>query len=248
MNMRRVGVASVAVLALVFCSGLLRADDKERGEQKKPASCTPEQKDPQRHEGFMKDKEAQLQKGPVQLVFLGDSITDGWRSGGKQAFDENFGKYNTLNLGISGDRTEHVLWRIDHGELDDLHPKAVMLMIGTNNLGRKQSVEDTIAGIKCDVAAIHEKLPEARILLLAVFPRGAKPDDQFRGEIKQVNEAISQLDGKENVKYLDIGPRFLDDMGELPKDIMPDALHPNQKGYEIWAEAMKVPLEELMKD
>jgi lysophospholipase L1-like esterase len=122
-----------------------------------------------------------------------------------------------------------------------------MLMIGTNKLGRKHSVQDTIAGIKCDVAAIHEKLPDARILLLAVFPRGAKADDHFRGPIKQVNEAISKLDGKENVKYLDIGPKFLDDMGDLPKDIMPDALHPNQKGYEIWAEAVNPTLEELMK-
>ena len=247
MNRRRVTIASIGVLALVFSSGLVRADDKDQGEQKKPASCTPEQKDPNRHEGFLKDKEEQLKKGPIQLVFIGDSITDGWRGGGKTVFHENYDKYNTLNLGIGGDRTEHILWRIEHGELDELHPKAVMLMIGTNNLGRKQSVEDTIAGIKCDVSAIHEKLPDARILLLAVFPRGAKADDHYRDQIKQVNEALSKLDGKENVKYLDIGPKFLDDRGDLPKDIMPDALHPNEKGYEIWAQAMNPTLEELMK-
>lgn len=246
MNRRRIIAASIWVFALVLSAGLLRADDKEQGE-KKPASCTPEQKDPNRHEGFLKDKEEQLKKGPIQLVFIGDSITDGWRGGGRTVFHENYDKYNTLNLGIGGDRTEHILWRVDHGELDDLHPKAVMLMIGTNNLGRKQSVEDTIAGIKCDVAAIHEKLPDAKILLLAVFPRGAKADDHYRGQIKEVNEAISKLDGKENVKYLDIGPKFLDDKGDLPKDIMPDALHPNQKGYEIWAEAVNPTLEELMK-
>ena len=247
MKSRRIWVAAVCLFTLVFGAGFVRADDKEQGEKKKPASCTPEQKDPNRHEGFLKDKEEQLKKGPIQLVFIGDSITDGWRGGGKTVFHESYDKYNTLNLGIGGDRTEHILWRIEHGELDDLHPKAVMLMIGTNNLGRKQSVEDTITGIKCDVAAIHEKLPDAKILLLAVFPRGAKADDHFRGQIQQVNEAISKLDGKENVKYLDIGPKFLDDMGDLPKDIMPDALHPNQKGYEIWAEAVQPTLEELMK-
>ena len=246
MNMRRFSVPSVVVIALVFCAGLLRADDKEQ--EKKPAACTPQMKNPERHEKFMQDKEDLLKKGPIQLVFEGDSITDGWRSRGKTVFHENYDKYNTLNLGIGGDRTEHILWRIDHGELDGLHPKVVMLMIGTNNLGTKQSVQDTIAGVKCDVAAIHEKLPEAKILLLAIFPRGASPEDHFRGEIKEVNEAISKLDGKENVKYLDIGKKFLDEMDNLPKDIMPDSLHPNERGYQIWAEAVNPTIEELMKD
>ena len=241
-----------AAMPFLMCA-MLRADDNKAQApaatqaEGKPRSCTPLMKNPERHDRFMKEKETRLQKGPIELVFEGDSITDGWRGRGKQTFKQNYERYNTLNLGIGGDRTEHILWRIDHGELDGLHPRAVVLMIGTNNLGNKQSVQDTIAGIECDVKAIHDKLPDARILLLAVFPRGAEPTNHYRDEIKQVNEAIEKLDGHDNVKYLDIGPNFLDPDGTLSKTIMPDALHPNEKGYMIWAEAMAPTLEELMK-
>ena len=237
--------AILCVVSVAFVYSFVRADEPAA----KPKSCTPEMKDPNRHEGFMKDKAALQKNGPIQLVFEGDSITDGWRGGnGRDIFAEHYGKpYNALNLGIGGDRTEHLLWRIEHGELDGLSPKAVVLMIGTNNLGARQSVEDTIAGIKCVVKAIHEKLPESKVLLLGVFPRGPKSDDHYRDQIKEVNEAISKLDGTENVKYLDIGKDFLSEDGTLPKDVMPDALHPNHKGYEIWAKAMQPTLEELMK-
>ena len=240
---RRSLLLLASVWSLLLSSALLQAQRDNL-----PKSCTPQEKDPKRHQQFLKDKETQLQKGPIKLVFLGDSITDGWRGGnGKPIFEQYYGKYNALNLGIGGDRTEHVLWRIDHGELDGLMPKVVVLMIGTNNLGTHQSVQDTIEGIKCDVNAIHQKLPEAKILLLAVFPRVAKPDQDYPAEIKQVNEAISKLDGKDNVKYLDIGSKFLNSEGALPRDVMPDGLHPNANGYKIWAEAMQPTLEELMK-
>lgn len=245
MHRRRVAVIASAVTALALSFGTLRAQNESAN---KPKSCIPQVKSPERHDAFMKDKEKLEQKGPIELVFEGDSITDGWRGrNGRFVFDEEYTRYNCFNTGIGGDRTEHLLWRIDHGELDGLHPKAVVLMIGTNNLGNKQSVEDTTAGIKCVVSAIHEKLPESKILLLAVFPRGHDATDHFRDEIKQVNEAISKLDGSENVTYLDIGPKFLDPDGTLSKTIMPDALHPNEKGYMVWAESMKPTLEKLMK-
>ena len=253
MQSRREFLVLGSVLIVTLCGTCLLAEDQkpatpsDQTQAGKPRSCTPQEKDPKRHEGFLKDKERLQEKGPIELVFIGDSITDGWRGGGKQIFHANYDRYNTLNLGIGGDRTEHILWRIDHNELDGLHPRAVVLMIGTNNLGTQQSVEDAIAGVKCDVKAIHEKLPEAKILLLAVFPRGHEPTDHFRDEIKQVNEAISELDGKENVTYLDINDKFLEKDGTLEKNIMPDYLHPNEKGYMIWAEAMKPKLEELMK-
>ena len=245
MHYRRVKVIVPALVALVFCFSVVRAQQESQG---KPKSCVPAVKNPERHDRFMKDKEELQKKGPIELVFEGDSITDGWRGkNGKFVFDEEYTRYNTFNTGIGGDRTEHLLWRIEHGELDGLHPKAVVLMIGTNNLGNKQSVADTIAGIKCVVSAIHDKLPESRILLLAVFPRGHDATDHFRDEIKQVNDAISQLNGSDNVTYLDIGPKFLDPDGTLSKTIMPDALHPNEKGYMIWAESMKPTLEQLMR-
>jgi len=223
--------------------GLLRGEDQKTAD--KPKSCIPAEKDPKRHEQFLKDKAALLEKGPIELVFIGDSITDGWRGRGKAVWAKNYAKYNTLNLGIGGDRTEHILWRVEHGELDGISPKALVMMIGTNNSGSHAS--DIIAGIRADVEIIHEKLPNTKILLLAVFPRSPKATDPVRAKLKEVNEDISKLNGQENVTYLDIGEKFLDKDGNLPKEIMPDYLHPNEKGYEIWAEAIEPTLDGLMK-
>jgi lysophospholipase L1-like esterase len=234
-----------AVLCLGVSCGFLRADDAKS--DAKPKSCTPEVKNPERHDKFMKDREKLEKDGPIQLIFEGDSITDGWRGGGKEVFNENYKKFHTFNTGIGGDRTEHLLYRLNEGEIDGLHPKAVMLMIGTNNLGTGQSVQDTIAGVQCVVKTIHEKVPEAKILLLGIFPRGHKADDHFRGEIKQVNDALSKMNGQDNVSYLDIGQKFLEPDGTLSKEIMPDYLHPNAKGYKIWAEAVQPTLDEMMK-
>jgi lysophospholipase L1-like esterase len=205
-----------------------------------------------RHEGFMKDKETLLKNGPIQFVLLGDSITDGWRGkNGKAVFEEAFGKYNPYNTGIGGDRTQHLLWRIDNGELDGLNPnpKVAMLMIGTNNLGGPgSSDEDIAAGIEKIVKEVREKLPQTRMLLLAIFPRSEKPDAPARGRIKHINAIISNLDdGGKTVKYLDIGDKFLAPDGTLTKEIMPDYLHPNAKGYQIWADAVKPTLDEMMK-
>jgi lysophospholipase L1-like esterase len=212
-----------------------------------PKSVTPEVKNPERHVAFMKDREELEKHGPIELILEGDSITDGWRWGGKKVFDESYKKYNPFNTGIGGDRTEHLLYRLNEGEIDGLHPKAVMLMIGTNNLGTGQSVDDTIAGVTAVVKTIHEKAPAAKILLLGIFPRGHNADDSFRAEIKAVNEAISKLNGQDNITYLDIGDKFLEPDGTLSKAIMPDFLHPNEKGYEIWAQAVQPTLDGMMK-
>jgi len=234
------GIAAVAARA---------ADDSD----KKPVPCTPAQKDPQRHEQFLKDKQAALKKGPVKLVFIGDSITDAWRNNGSEQnklFNDRWGAYNPLNLGISGDKTEHVLWRLEHGELDDLaeSAKLVVIMIGTNNLGNppRATPEDTASGVECVVTSVRNKLPEAKILLLGVFPRGMKADDPFRAQIKTINDTISQLADDKKVRYLDIGNKFLADDGTLTKEVMPDALHPSAKGYQIWADAIDPAVKEMI--
>jgi lysophospholipase L1-like esterase len=211
-----------------------------------------------RADGFIKDKEAALANGPIQLVTMGDSITDGWHGrASKIIFDEAFGKYNPLNTGISGDRTQHLLWRMDRGELDGItpNPRVAMLMIGTNNTGPNPSDEAIADGIKACVEDIHKHLPKTKVLLLGVFPRNndkkteaGDPKEAIRGRIKHINEIISKLDdGGKTVKYLDIGDKFLTADGSLPKDIMPDYLHPNAKGYQIWADAVKGTLDEMMK-
>lgn len=184
-------------------------------------------------------------KGDIDLYFLGDSITQGWQKV-PETWAKAFGPWKPGNFGIGGDRTQHVLWRLDNGELTGVHPKVVVLMIGTNNSGSDKP-EDTASGVAKIVATLREKLPETKILLLAIFPRGKDSNDALRKKNDQVNAIISKLADDKHVFYLDIGAKFLEPDGTLSKDIMPDFLHPNAKGYDIWVEAMNPKLTELMK-
>jgi len=194
------------------------------------------------HEKFFKI----AQEGTAELLFLGDSITAGW--GGKKAiWDKAFGQYKPVNFGIGGDRTQHVLWRITNGELDVIKPKVVVLMIGTNNSGG-DSAEGIADGIKVIVETIRTKQPEAKILLLAVFPRGEKVSpNPGRDKLNVVNATIAKMDDGKYIHYLDIGSKFLQPDGSLTKDIMPDYLHLSEAGYQIWADAISPKLAELMK-
>src|SRR5271170_7443450 len=193
---------------------------------------------------------AQAKKGGVDLYFEGGSITDYWTStnpkhNGKAIWDKEFSGWNPGDFGISGDRTEHVLWRLDNDELDGVSPKAIVLMIGTNNV-RDCTPEEIAAGVTAIVNKFKEKEPQAKILLLAIFPRNATPDDKLRRKNEAANQIIAKLDDGKQVKYLDIGPKFLQPDGTLSKDIMPDLLHPNEKGYQIWADAIKPTLTEWL--
>jgi lysophospholipase L1-like esterase len=218
----------------------------QAAESKGNTATTPVPRDAgwvKRHEGFV----AIANKGGVDLLFLGDSITDGWRSGGKAVWEKNYAPLKAANFGIGGDRTEHVLWRLQNGELDGITPKLAVLMIGTNNLGANKD-EEIADGIKAIVADLHKRTPATKLLLLGIFPRGMKADDSARGRIKHINSIIAKLDddGK-TIKYFDIGNKFLEADGTLPKSIMPDGLHPNGMGYEIWAEAIAPNVQEMMK-
>jgi lysophospholipase L1-like esterase len=193
-----------------------------------------------RHEGFV----ARAKKGDVNILFMGDSITDGWR--GQKLWAQKYAPMKAVDFGISGDRTEHVLWRMQHGECAGIKPKVVVLMIGTNNLG-SNSGPQIVEGIAAVVRNFRTRLPQSKILLLGVFPRGEKHDNLARKAIKDINRSIAKLDDGKWIKYLDIGGKFLDAKGDLPKDVMPDALHPNAKGYQIWADAMDPALKSLLK-
>jgi len=204
-----------------------------------------------RHYAFVAD----AKKGGVDLLFVGDSITDLWRTPGrgKEIWDQYFGADHSGNIGISGDRTQHVLWRLDHGEVDGLHPKAIVLMIGTNNTGferdgitPRNTPAQTAEGVKAVVNDLRQKLPDAKILLLAVFPRAHAADDPARLQIAEINRLIAGLDDGVHVHYLDIGAKFLSADGTLEADIMPDFLHPSPKGYAIWAQAIQAPVAQLL--
>lgn len=191
-------------------------------------------------------------EGTAELAFIGDSITQGWEGGeAKKIWDEKFGPFKPINLGISGDRTEHVLWRLAHGNLGALKPKVAVIMIGTNNTGHRQpgryecSAEQTAEGITEIVKTLREKWPTTKILLLGIFPRGEKADHPMRVQNAETNAIIAKLHDGEWVHYLDIGPKFLQEDGALPKELMPDLLHLSGPGYQIWADAITPKIKEL---
>jgi lysophospholipase L1-like esterase len=201
----------------------------------------------ERHKGFV----AQAKKGGIDVLFLGDSITDYWAKTGGQIWEERFAPLKAANFGVSGDRTQHLLWRLQNGELQVMKPKAVVLLIGTNNVGHVNQPEtpaSAIAGVGAVVAEVRKRLPQSRILLLAVFPRGQKPDHPMRAKVKEINDAIAHLDdGGQAVTFVDIAGAFLEPDGTIAKEIMPDFLHLSAKGYERWADAMREPLARLLK-
>jgi len=209
-----------------------------------------------RHESF----NVISKKGEAELVFLGDSITHAWDGKGKAVWDKTWAPLKAANFGISGDRTEHVLWRLDHGNFDGLKPKAIVLMIGTNNTGHQGrpqkeidsavyqcTAEQTAEGIKAILAKLQQKCPDAKILVLGIFPRGADKNDKFRQQNEATNAIVKGFADDSKVFFLDVGAKFLEADGTLPKAIMPDLLHPNEKGYQIWSDAIEAKVKELLK-
>jgi len=195
----------------------------------------------ERHESFNK----RVAQGNVDLLLIGDSITHGWEGEGKEIWEKYYAPRNAVNLGIGGDRTQHVLWRLDNGNVEGIAPKLAVLMIGTNNAGSNTS-EEIAEGVAAIVKSLREKLPETKVLVLAIFSRGANNDDAGRRKNEGANEIIAKLADGEMVHFLNINEAFLDDDGALPLDVMPDLLHPNAKGYQIWADAMEDKVAELM--
>ena len=182
--------------------------------------------------------------GDYDIEFIGDSITQGWEGGGKNVWTEYYGKRKVINFGVGGDRTQHVLWRFEQGQLADIKAKVAVVMIGTNNSGNDPE-EDILAGITAIVRQIRIRQPSTKILLLGIFPR-TKTFSIQRGKNLQVNQALARLDDGKNIFYLDIGSQLIEDDGSISKDIMPDALHPNEAGYKIWATAMEPKIKQLL--
>lgn len=206
-------------------------------------AVTPVVREPARHHRLL----AVTRRGNIDLLFLGDSITDRWPQNGPESWAK-FASYRPGNFGVSGERTENVLWRITNGALDGLNPKVTVILIGTNNIGqcRDEKPEWAANGVKEIVDTVHAKLPNTKILLVSVFPTGLKSNPN-RPRIEQLNQIISKLDDKQMTRFLDIADKFVDEKGEIPPDVMPDKLHPAPKGYDIWYNAMQPLLDEMMK-
>jgi len=184
---------------------------------------------------------------PPEVVFIGDSITQGWENEGRAVWQRHYARHRALALGFGGDRTENVLWRLQQGEVDGTTPKVVVLMIGTNNSGMR-TAESTAVGVKHLLDQIRQRLPSSKVLLLAIFPRGEKPDDYLRGVNERVNKLIAGYADGRSVHYLDINAALLNPDGSLGKDVMPDLLHLSEKGYAIWQRAMAPTLQTLLAE
>jgi len=186
----------------------------------------------------------------VDLLMVGDSIVFGWSRIGQPVWNEFYGERKAVNIGSSGDRTYHMLWHFQNGGLDGMkehNPEVVVVMIGTNNRGEpEQNGADTAYGVLALLKEIHAKLPESKILLLAIFPREEKPDSVGRIRNDQINQILQTYADNQTVYWLDLSHVFLNDDGTIRRVLMPDALHPNVEGYRAWGHAMEPKLKELL--
>jgi lysophospholipase L1-like esterase len=210
----------------------------------------------QRHLRFNARAKQGHEKGDIDLIFIGDSITEAWEGAGKEAWTKYYASRHAVNCGTGGDETQHVIWRLQHGNVDGLDkpepkdakpPHLAIVMIGTNNLGNSSySPEQTAEGVKAVVTTLREKLPHTKVLLLAIFPRGEKADDPLRKKVTQTNQLIKADVKMKDVEYLDIGESFVQKDGTISKDIMPDFLHLSPAGYEIEAKAIEPKVHEML--
>jgi lysophospholipase L1-like esterase/acetyl esterase/lipase len=192
-------------------------------------------------------------KGEIkpEIVLIGDSITHFWggepranQANGPKAFASVFAPYRVLNLGFGWDRTQNVLWRLDHGELDGLHPRTVVIHIGTNNTSptehaRRNTPAEIVEGIAAICARVRSKTPGARIILVQVMPREEKPDNPRRAQIAGINRLLVDFAQTNHLDLLNLAPKLIEPDGTLPRSLMPDFCHPNEKGYAIWADALR---------
>jgi lysophospholipase L1-like esterase len=187
--------------------------------------------------------------GECDIAFIGDSITQGWEARTiTNVWQKYYGQRKTLNFGVGGDRTQHVLWRIENGQLDGIKPRVAVLLIGTNNSNTNKTDNtegEILEGVTAIVKQIRTRLPDTKIILVGIFPRG-KTFSVQRGKILEVNEALAKLDDGKTIRYIDFGPQLIDADGSISPSIMRDFLHLTEAGYEIWAAAMEPTLKEWL--
>ncbi len=188
---------------------------------------------------------ARVAQGNVDMLLIGDSITHGWEGAGKAIWEKHYTPRNAVNLGIGGDRTQHVLWRLENGNIEGISPKLAVLMIGTNNAG-SNTPEEIADGVQAIVQKLRAELPEMKVLVLAIFSRGPNNDDPRRKVNQGANRIIAELADEKMVFFQDINADFLEPDGTLTREMMPDLLHPKEKGYTVWAEAIEPTVARLM--
>jgi len=235
-------VLSVLVVSLCAGVGLFACASKSRGDSTQRKNQKAFQRFQDLHAGFVR----RVKEGPMDILFIGDSLTEYWQLEGQRVWEAEYKKWKPANFGISGDTTSGVLMRLQIGEMDGAKPKVTVLLIGTNDLSVGVKPRTIADNIKQIVHLIKKKSPDTNVVLLGLFPRGL-PDDRVRQQITEVNDSIATMDNGKDVRYLDLGKNFMSKNGELPLDIMPDTLHLSAKGYKIWADGMRPLLSEYLK-
>jgi lysophospholipase L1-like esterase len=238
-------VGMLAALALCMTASWAIAQQTEAKKKPVPATRIPVPRNDKWWTDRHEQMNARVKQGNVDLIFIGDSITHDWEGKGKDVWKEFYGNRNAVNLGIGGDQTQHVLWRLDHGNIKGISPKLAVIMIGTNNAGSCKPA-DIASGIRAIVKKLGKELPQTKVLILAIFPRGPNNEEPLRKVIAETNQRVQKLADGDKVRYLDIGPKFLEKDGTLSKEIMPDLLHLSPKGYRIWAEAIEPVVSEVV--
>jgi lysophospholipase L1-like esterase len=191
-----------------------------------------------------------IKSGPIGVLFVGDSITAGWTKN-RELFNQKFGSFQPANFGVSGDRTQHVLWRFENGELDiSPPPKVVVLMIGTNNV-KTDTAADIDKGTEAIVNRVRTKHPTTKVLLLGVLPMGVDPKDpavaSLRQKVSEINERLKVFADGSNIVFLDFGDKLLNENGTTSAAMRADGVHLEARGYEIWAESIAPVLATMMK-
>ena len=243
--MRRAsGLLAVVLITLLSSTTLIA----QRGGPARPAN-QPAARDDARHKAFLEI----AQRGNIDLLFVGDSITDWFANPrgqnpatGLEVWNASFQPLKAANFGISGDTTQGVLWRMQNGELDGFKAKVIVLMLGTNNINRNP-VDEIADGDRLIIEEFKLRQPQAKVLVLGIFPRGADPANPFRATIKEINSKLATFADNKQVFYLDIGDKFLTADGTLTTEIMPDGLHPSARGYQIWSDAILERVKGLMR-
>ena len=238
----RVIVAAVSVLATVGASG-----QTNKNADINPCIVPAPRTDERATNRFIAlNERVRESQGKADVIFIGDSITQGWEGSGKEIWAKYYAPRHAINLGIGSDHTQHVLWRFDHGNLDGLQPKVAVVLIGVNNLPVETNTPRMVlAGVTAVVRRLREKLPETKILLLGIFPFREDFNPQ-RAKGLQVNQALRKLDDGRWIHFLDFGHIFIELDGSIAKTMMPDFVHLTPNGYRLWAEAMEPKLAELL--
>jgi lysophospholipase L1-like esterase len=252
--MRAHALAALRLVAAVLSSGL--SDAKTFSQQYVgPVADQPVRRTDANSKLAHEQMVASLTKGRIDLYFVGDSITRRWRATDYPQFlanwNENFFGWNAANFGWGGDTIQNVLWRLRNGELERTQPKVVVLLAGTNNVGKASlsdaKVADIASGIKALLDTLREKVPKATIIVMGILPRNDAADPSgVMASITKVNERISQFADGTTIRFLNINDKLADKDGSLFEGVTVDRLHLSLKGYQVWADALKPLLTELL--